>query len=194
MLWSHVLPAKDRLQDRSSHVDYTRPKWGCQQPLVLWRRLVYNAMVPGDSLHRHQERGLTRLNLPILDQVGDCRNLLGAGMGGGVDASCGLPVYFELQVHGVAVRLASFGFAEVASLPTVIRLTETLVGVTHEFLGPAAYFPELCLARWFKQERDQAVTLWCFHQTGTKPLLDNYRVFAPRRSGRLSRSMQRRQV
>jgi hypothetical protein len=38
-----------------------------------------------------------QLNLPILDQLSPCRNLLIAGMGGGFDVFCGLPIYFELQ-------------------------------------------------------------------------------------------------
>jgi hypothetical protein len=130
----------------------------------------------GDAVHTSSEGKSMNLNLPILDQAAGCRNLLVAGMGGGFDIFCGLPIYFELQERGVAVHLASFSFADIASLPTGTRLTETLVGVTHEFEGLVAYFPELHLSRWFKYERDQAVTVWCFHKTGAEPLLDSYRA------------------
>ncbi len=37
-----------------------------------------------------------RLNLPILEQLAPCKNVLIAGMGGGFDVFCGLPLYFEL--------------------------------------------------------------------------------------------------
>jgi hypothetical protein len=37
------------------------------------------------------------LNLPSAEPLLDCRNLLIAGLGGGFDIFCGLPVYFELS-------------------------------------------------------------------------------------------------
>ncbi len=40
------------------------------------------------------------LNLPIFDQVAHCNNLLIAGMGGGYDVFCGLPMFLELQRRG----------------------------------------------------------------------------------------------
>jgi hypothetical protein len=49
-----------------------------------------------------------QLNLPILDQVSSCRSLLIAGMGGGFDLFCGLPIYFELQRRGQRAHLANF--------------------------------------------------------------------------------------
>ena len=45
------------------------------------------------------------LNLPILKQLTDCKNLLIAGMGGGFDIFCGLPIYFELKKRGIACKL-----------------------------------------------------------------------------------------
>lgn len=49
-----------------------------------------------------------RLNLPIIDQLASCESLLIAGMGGGFDLFCGLPIYFELRHRGKEARLASF--------------------------------------------------------------------------------------
>jgi hypothetical protein len=72
-----------------------------------------------------------RLNLPLLDELGACENLLIAGMGGGFDVFCGLPL-----------------------------------------------FPEWHLTRWFKAERGESVTVWCFGLTGARPLADNYRKLA----------------
>src|SRR5262249_20028970 len=93
------------------------------------------------------------LNLPVLEQLTSCRNLLIAGMGGGFDIFCGLPIYFELQRRGQRVYLANFSFSNVVRHKTGVRLTETLVGVTAEHKGPVVCFPEVYLARWFREQR-----------------------------------------
>jgi hypothetical protein len=116
------------------------------------------------------------LNLPALDQLASCRNLLIAGMGGGFDLFCGLPIYFELQQRGQRVHLANFSFSDVAAFENGTRLTETLVGVDGDSEGRFVYFPEVLLARWFKERREEPTTIWCFHKTGTRPLLENYRA------------------
>ncbi len=69
-----------------------------------------------------------QLNLPILDRVATCKNLLIAGMGGGFDLFCGLPIYFELRARGQNVHLANYSFSEIATLKSGHRLTPTLVG------------------------------------------------------------------
>ncbi|MFC1976156.1 DUF1152 domain-containing protein [Chloroflexota bacterium] len=119
---------------------------------------------------------MMKLNLPILDQIADCQNLLIAGMGGGFDVFCGLPIFFELKQRGHTVHLANFSFADIVNFTGGIRLTDTLVGVTAEHEGYAIYFPELHLARWFHEQRDEALTIWCFHKTGADPLYKNYQV------------------
>ena len=116
------------------------------------------------------------LNLPILNQLASCKNLLVAGMGGGFDLFCGLPIYFELQKRGQNVHLANFSFSDIMSFQGDVRLTETLVGVTSDYKGFAIYFPELYLTQWFQKRRNETVTIWCFHKTGARPLLENYRV------------------
>lgn len=40
------------------------------------------------------------LNIPVFKQLSGCKHLLIAGMGGGFDIFCGLPIYFELQKRG----------------------------------------------------------------------------------------------
>lgn len=116
------------------------------------------------------------LNLPILDRLVGCENLLIAGMGGGFDVFCGLPIYFELRRRGQKAHLANFSFSDIAGFEGGDRLTDTLVGVEAKHEGITLYFPELYLARWFREERDEAVTIWCFQKTGSRPLLENYRV------------------
>lgn len=116
------------------------------------------------------------LNLPVSPLLSRCKNLLIAGMGGGYDIFCGLPMYFELQKRGQNVHLANFSFAEVAMLKAGERLTPTLVGVHAQASDFAIYFPELYLAQWFIEKRRQAMTVWCFQKTGANPLLENYRT------------------
>src|SRR5919108_783534 len=118
------------------------------------------------------------LNLPILNQLSNCKNLLIAGMGGGFDVFCGLPIYFELKKHGIHAHLANFSFSDIENIDFGLRLTKTLVGVLPKAGRPFPYFPEFHLANWFKEKRNEEVTIWCFHKTGAAPLTENYRILA----------------
>lgn len=116
------------------------------------------------------------LNLPIYDRLASCKNILIAGMGGGFDVFCGLPIYFELRERGHNVHLANYSFSDISNLKEGNRLTPTLVGVHADQRDFAPYFPELHLAQWFKQSQQADVTIWCFHKTGTRTLLRDYRA------------------
>ena len=116
------------------------------------------------------------LNLPVLNQLSQCKNLLIAGMGGGFDVFCGLPIYFELTRRGQRVHLANFSFSDIENTQHGTRLTSTLVGIADAPGWIYPYFPEFYLARWFKEQQAQDVTVWCFQKTGTTPLLKNYRA------------------
>lgn len=118
------------------------------------------------------------LNLPILAQLTHCKNLLIAGMGGGFDIFCGLPIYFELKKHGIDAHLANFSFSDIENVDFGIRLSKTLVGVTPKIGRVYPYFPEFHLVNWFKEKRNEDVTLWCFHKTGAAPLTENYKLLA----------------
>lgn len=118
------------------------------------------------------------LNLPILNQLSTCKNLLIAGMGGGFDVFCGLPIYFELKNHGIHAHLANFSFSDIESVDFGIRLSKTLVGITSKADRIFPYFPELHLVNWFKEKRNEEITIWCFHKTGAAPLTENYRILA----------------
>ncbi|TAF04907.1 MAG: DUF1152 domain-containing protein [Nostocales cyanobacterium] len=122
---------------------------------------------------------MMNLNLPILNQLFNSKNLLIAGMGGGFDIFCGLPIYFELRRLGLKAHLANLSFSNIvfsqaAKLQQTIRLTETLVGITAETEELPVYFPELYLAQYLKKEFNEAVSIWCFKKTGVVPLLNNY--------------------
>ena len=118
------------------------------------------------------------LNLPILNQLRNCKNLLIAGMGGGFDIFCGLPIYFELKKHGINAHLANFSFSDIENVDYGIRLSKTLVGVTPNLERIYPYFPEFHLVNWFKQKRNEEVVIWSFHKTGAAPLTENYKILA----------------
>ena len=118
------------------------------------------------------------LNLPLLNQLSNCKNLLIAGMGGGFDVFCGLPIFFELKKHGINVHLANFSFSDIENVDFGIRLTRTLVGITPQAGRLFPYFPEFHLVNWFKEKRNEAITIWCFHKTGAAPLTENYKILA----------------
>jgi hypothetical protein len=118
------------------------------------------------------------LNLPILDQVTNCKNLLIAGMGGGFDVFCGVPIYLELRRRGQNVHLANFSFSEMSMVRGGVHLSPTLIGVQGGQNDLLPYFPELYLSRWLQEKRAEAVIVWSFTKTGAGPLLDNYRLLA----------------
>lgn len=117
-----------------------------------------------------------QLNLPIFDLISNCQSLLIAGMGGGFDIFCGLPLYFALKERGLNVHLANYSFSEFDRLKESTRLTESLVGVNANSESPNHYFPELYLAEWFRHKYHEDVTIWCFEKTGVRPLIENYRA------------------
>ena len=70
------------------------------------------------------------LNLPIFDHISNSKSILIAGMGGGFDIFCGLPIYFELKRQGLNVHLANYSFSPFEHLSNGTFLTDSLVGVT----------------------------------------------------------------
>lgn len=120
-----------------------------------------------------------KLNLPIAEHLSNCKSILIAGMGGGYDIFCGLPIYFDLKERGLNVHLANYSFSGIAGLQAggTVRLSKTLVGVTADYEREViGYFPELYLTQWFKETRHENIIIWCFQKTGAKPLIENYRI------------------
>jgi len=122
-----------------------------------------------------------QLNLPIYDQLADCESILIAGMGGGYDAFCGLPLYLELRRLGKVAHLASFSFATVRWFRQGERLSDTLLAVTGEHARllkhfKDLYFPELFLAEWLAHRFEENIPVWSLEKTGALPLLSNYRL------------------
>lgn len=114
------------------------------------------------------------LNIPDIDSLKKCDNLLVAGMGGGFDIFCGLPIYFELTKMGKQVNLANFSFSNIEDLESTVKLSDTLAEVTSEISEESPYFPEKYLSEWFKDKHNKRQSIWCFHKTGAIDLVANY--------------------
>jgi hypothetical protein len=124
---------------------------------------------------REERRGdMSILRLPFFDELDGARRVLVAGAGGGYDVFCGLPLYFGLREAGKEVHLANLSFSNLPVAPES-RLAPSLVKVTAGAPLRTNYFPELFLARWFR-ERGEEVPIYCFERTGARPLLEGYRV------------------
>src|SRR5436309_1336953 len=116
------------------------------------------------------------LRLPFYNEIDRARRVLVAGMGGGFDVYCGLPLYFGLREAGKQVHLANLSFAALGP-GAGRRLTPAVVEVTAGSRGDERYFPELHLARWFR-ERGEDVSVYAFPKTGVVPLTQAYEVLA----------------
>ena len=118
------------------------------------------------------------LQLPFFAQLDDAQNILLAGAGGGFDIFSGLPLYFGLKNAGKAVYLANLSFSNLPYQgPMDTRLSPALCRVTANTPPDDIYFPELWLARWFREQGIET-PIYCFERTGVKPLLASYRALA----------------
>jgi hypothetical protein len=114
------------------------------------------------------------LSSPFLDALGPARNVLVAGIGGGFDVFSGLPLYFGLQAEGKQVHLANLSFSALPHDPAH-RLAPAVLRVTAATASISDYFPEKHLAQWFST-RGQDTAIYCFEQTGVRPLVEAYRA------------------
>jgi hypothetical protein len=116
------------------------------------------------------------LNLPILDSLNSCKNILITGIGGGFDIYAGLPIYFELRRRGMSVHLANYSFSSIAQIKDGLNLSPSLHAITAQdtLSGMLAYFPEGHLSRWFYDRLGLEVTIWGFEKTGVALLYDAY--------------------
>src|SRR6516164_5160832 len=103
-----------------------------------------------------------QFNLPVFEQLSSCKNILIAGMGGGFDIFCGLPIYFELRRRGLSVHLANYSFSMLTGLKDKVQLSPSLVGVTADLDAYLTYFPEGYMSRWFRDRLGLEVTVWAF--------------------------------
>jgi len=140
--------------------------------LVIWKIDFHTY---ANYFHCYLEKSL-ELNLPILEQVSNCKSLLIAGIGGDYDVFCGLPNYFELKQCCMNVHLGNFSFSDIARAQNSIKLSPTLVGITadHEDICPSS--TEFSVSHWFQEKLNESVPIWSFHMTGAEPLSENYQI------------------
>ena len=121
-----------------------------------------------------------RLELPFDILLPVSATILVAGMGGGFDVFCGLPIYFELRQRGYTVYLANLSFSALKEYSDGEWLSATLVGVGAADVELSGYYPERFLARWFRESQGEEVPLWCFDAAGAVALLEDYRRLVQR--------------
>lgn len=116
-------------------------------------------------------------DLPIVEKLNNCRNVLIAGAGGGYDVFTGLPLYFALKGQGKKVHLANWTFTDIpdSGERAPQRLSPFLSAVNADSQGPREYFPELYLCKWFRA-RGENVSIYCFDQCGTQQLKRCYEI------------------
>jgi hypothetical protein len=114
------------------------------------------------------------LQIPFLSEIEKADNILLAGAGGGFDIFCGLPLYFALRKAGKKVYLANLSFSNIYGSTGVKLLDPVLVEVTSQTQGRLDYFPEVYLARWFKEFQGEDVPIYCLARVGVQPLIKAY--------------------
>jgi hypothetical protein len=114
------------------------------------------------------------MNLPVLQQLQGCRSILIAGIGGGYDVFCGLPLYFDLRDRGFNVHLANYSFSSIQTYEHGTRLSPNLVGVRADHVDIYPYFPEYFLAQWLARTAGLDVPIWSFQKVGALPLTEDY--------------------
>lgn len=68
--------------------------------------------------------------LPFFEKLQSANTVLLAGMGGGFDVFCGLPLYHLLRAQGKQVHLANFSFTALG-LSRARQIADGLFEVTH---------------------------------------------------------------
>lgn len=100
--------------------------------------------------------------------------VLVAGVGGGFDFLCGLPIGLCLEKLGHRVWYANYSFTNLAAV-SGRRLSSTVVEVSGEStMDRETYFPEGYFSQWFKEEKNRDVRVYCFEKTGIGPLREAY--------------------
>ncbi|MFP2924513.1 DUF1152 domain-containing protein [Pyxidicoccus sp. 3LG] len=115
---------------------------------------------------------------PLFERLAGAGHVLIAGAGGGFDVFSGLPLYFRLRAMGKQVSLANLSFTRLEAVEGR-AVAPGLMEVDGHTQGPAHYYPEGLLARWF-QIRGEHVPVYCLERTGVVPLRAAYEVLRER--------------
>lgn len=112
------------------------------------------------------------MNIPFFKEIDAARKVLIAGMGGGFDVFCGLPLYFSLKKAGKAVHLANLSFTELGFCDGE-RPVPSLVRVLPGTSGSSNYFPEVHLASWLSK-RFGETAIYAIERGGAQSVLNAY--------------------
>lgn len=110
----------------------------------------------------------------LFEKLRPAKRVLIAGIGGGYDVFCGLPLFFYLRECGKAVQLANLSFTNLYAVEGR-KLAWAATEVTADSRGPSDYFPEKYLCEWFRL-RGEDVSIQSFCRTGVLPLAEAYRA------------------
>lgn len=119
------------------------------------------------------------LNLPHITPLTEAHSVLIAGMGGGFDVFCGLPIRHALREAGKTVHLANLSFTDLKFVKGTVSLAPGVVGVNAESRTVLQYVPELHLARHLRDTEGEAALMWCFGgdvELAARPLLRSYQA------------------
>lgn len=109
------------------------------------------------------------MNLPWLGG----ERVLVAGCGGGFDVICALPVALHLKQQGKSVHLASYSFSELREIGGAEKRSSRLFRVHADCEPPGnGYCPELWLCRWWRQQFQEDLSVWCYRRVGVAPLAE----------------------
>lgn len=98
-----------------------------------------------------------------------------AGCGGGFDVICALPVALALKHQGLSIHLASYTFSEVKEVGGAERVDDKLFRLDRHCAPPAnGYCPEIWLCRWWHQQFDEELSVWCYRRVGVRPLAERF--------------------
>jgi len=107
------------------------------------------------------------MRIPLIDELGKARSILIAGVGGGFDVFCGLPLYFWLKKAGKTVHLANLssgalGFCDAENPVTALWRITTQTAATK-------YFPEMHLSQWLTVRYGET-PIFAIAPTGARPV------------------------
>ena len=97
--------------------------------------------------------------------------ILIAGAGGGYDFLCGLPIALALMEKGHSVCFANYSFTRLHEVQKAQWITPDVLKVDHNASMPdGAYFPEVKMSKWFKEEKGMDMPVYCYANLGVRPL------------------------
>lgn len=116
--------------------------------------------------------------IPFLSQIAKYHNILISGCGGGFDIYGAVPIYFLLQSMNIKVTLASYSFSEIHAIVNTQAFGPDCVIVTKtsEYPYENDYAPEVCLSRWFWEEKQIDVSIYTIDKVGPKRAIEVYQA------------------